>query len=243
MKKIIWQLCYSACFLFVVVIFGASASELNNTVVVPSSTSWWPHSYITESQDLKGTDIELLRSVLAKMGYSLEFTKAPLKRLVNNNDKLALNANYATTYNSERGEKYYFSTPYRKEYVAIYYRDPKFAEMSSLNEIFEYANAISLNTVAYYGEEMEKLSKQYTNKLVHNETSERRMKQLVLGRVDIVLGDQENTDYLISKHAYKSVKRSSIMVVEQDVSFVFLKTSFDNKFIAEFNENLSDILK
>ena len=243
MRKYFRSSLYFSGLLFIVFTSFSYASESSKKVIVPSGIDWQPHSYLTENQELTGNDVELLKTVLNKMGYSLTYAKLPLKRLLINKSGQDVNANFATTYTPERAQLYHFSLPYRKERIAIYYVDSKFDGLTSLNELFQTADSISLNIAGYYGDDFEKLSKKYAFKLAHNETAARRLKQLALKRVELVIGDLDNTDHLISKYEYKDIKRSSVLVVEQDVAFAFKKSSFDKLFIYEFNNHLQEVLK
>ena len=212
--------------------------------VIPFGTDWPPFSYLNKQNELIGSDIELLKNTLNRIGYSLNHLKGvPVKRLVNHNKNLPLNANMATNYTKERALKYHFSNFYRKEKVAVLYVDNKFKELSSIEEFLELAETISINTSANYGDKFEILRQKYQHKFYHSETAFRRLKQLATHRVDIVISDMDNTNILMESPEFKEVEMSSIIVAENDVSFVFLKSEFDEEFLSKFNNALDLELK
>ncbi len=241
LSKPCFPLLFFACWLFVMPVSG-DAVTLKNDVVVPASITWPPYVYVSDDQQLSGPDIDLLRRVLTRIGYSLRHVHVPLKRMMANNDGLGINANFSTTYSAARAEKYYYSIPYRREQVAIFYVADKFDAVTTLAEFFKQARLIALNTAGYFGETFQALSDSHREKLVHSETAQRRLRQLASGRVDIMVGDVPNIEYWIATEGLTGIKQSSFLVSEKDQSYVFLKTAFDEAFMAKFNQVLREEL-
>jgi len=229
--------------LFVLTIASHANSSDSKEVVIPTGIGWPPYAYFDKEGVLTGTDIELMRKALNKIGYSLKHVSGiPIKRLVKHNEFLEINANFATTYSTERAKNYHFSIPYRTEVTAIYYIDKKYDGLKTPEEFLKKAKAVSMNQSAFYGEDFRKLLKQFHYKVYHNETAKRRFMQLLAGRVDIVIADVANTKEILSNGDFDKLRRSDFNVIEQDVSFAFLKSKFNQSFLNDFDKAIAELI-
>ncbi|MFD2168378.1 substrate-binding periplasmic protein [Thalassotalea euphylliae] len=212
-------------------------------VTVPAGSDWKPFSYIDEQGQLKGQDVDILRSTLNHMGYRLTYIPdIPQRRFIDTTGKLGFNALLGATYTAERAEKYHFSEPYRTEKVAVFFLNEELEQAQSLEELLSQGYVGSLNLGAYYGDEFEHLRVKYYHSLFHNETPPRRLKQLLAGRVDFVIDDVDNFTIVFTEAGVNAMKRSPFYVIQTEVRFMFSKEQFEKSFVSQFNANLANVL-
>lgn len=223
--------------------FCVNSKPALQKVVLPVSEGWPPYFFRNNNGFYEGTDISLLSSVLTKMDYSLEFKEdIPIRRLTKYNKGLGFNANVSATFTEERALKYHYSIPYRVENIAVFYINLEFNKFASLEDLIVGSKIGTINLAGYYGKEFEILKSKYKQKLIHSETATRRIKLLMAGRVDYVIGDVKNMEFLLEKNNVTGVRQSSFFVNQQEVSMIFLKTEFDSKFMSNFNKLLKQKL-
>ncbi len=230
--------------LLILMSFGVAASEQNKTVLVSHGLQWHPYAYVNEQGKMSGKDIKVLQTVLHRIGYQLkQVSGLPVRRLTANNKGLGFNAVLGVTYTDKRAATHYFSIPYRKERIGIYVTNPSFLTYQNIEQMLKDKLVGSANLSAFHGKTFEQLSKQYSNQLSHSENARIRLNMLTLGRVDFIVNDIGNMDYLIAETQVKQIFAANFFVVEQDVSFMFLKSAFPTKFIKSFNIALDEELK
>lgn len=230
--------------LFILMSFAVTSSEQKKVVRVSHGLQWHPYAYTNEQGQMSGKDIDVLQTVLNRIGYQLkQISGLPVRRLTTSNKGLGFNAVLGVTYTDKRAETNYFSIPYRKERIGVYVTNPNFLKYQNIEQMLKDKLVGSVNRSAFHGKTFEQLSKQYSNRLSHSENARIRLNMLTLGRVDFIINDMENMDYLIAEAQVKQVLATNFFVVEQDVSFMFLKSEFSAKFIERFNATLHEELQ
>lgn len=217
-----------------------SVPNIDTDVVIPIvGSDYPPYLYKSSDGELYGKDIVLLRDVLRKLGKDLYFVdEIPSKRFVSHNENLGFNAVLAITPNDIRAEKLYFSEPYRKERVFIFFSRPILKRLTSTEEFFKHAGLGGVRMSGYYGDDFKELKLKYSDKLIHVENYHIAMELLLLGRIDFYIGDINNISELRKDSRYSDIMNTSFTVVEQDITFAFLKSKFSESFVERFNIEL-----
>lgn len=242
MKKFNVFLLVSSLFLTSAELRSASVMPEQKQVIVSSRLDWQPYAYVSDTNELKGSDVEILRKTLKPLDLELNHINGiPAKRLSSSNASLGFNTVLAATYNEERANKHYFSIPYRKERIGVFVIDPKLTQYKSMEQLIRAGYIGALNKSGYYGEKFEKLKQSMTDRFFHIGFSERRIEMLRTGRVDFIVNDIEHSNYVTARSGADNLLLSFVFT-EQDVSFMFVKSEFDANFIKRFNTSLKEVL-
>lgn len=222
---------------------SVSDTELqSNQVIVSSSIDWKPFAFIDKSNELKGTDVELLRKILKPLNIHLDHINGiPAKRLSSSNEKLGFNTVLAATYNEQRAQSHYFSIPYRKERIGVFVMSPTLVQYKSMEQLLRAGYLGALNKSGFYGDNFERLKKTMSERFVHIGFSDRRIEMLRAGRVDFILNDIDHNPYAVIKTNAENLVLSFVLI-EQNVSFMFVKSAFREDFIHKFNTSLKEVL-
>lgn len=220
------------------------ATEQNCNIVPALGTDFPPYSYYNESGVLLGSTISIFEQVISDLGCSIDYVKdIPPRRLVNHSKVVGTNVVLGLTPNELRREEYLFSSPFMIERVVFAYKKDEFSNFDNVEDMFKASRSGSMHLSGYYGKSVEQLRAEYKNKLVHTESSKRGLKQVSAGLVDFYIGDEQNLKYWIDELNYTEIRLSRFPVVEQEVCFAFLKSSFSEDFVKRFNiamlENLN----
>lgn len=215
----------------------------HDKVIVSISVPWEPYSYFDRSGELIGSDIDLLKQTMSHMNQTIAYVpNIPLKRLASSKGKLGFNTVLAATYNDDRAKENYFSKPYRTEKIGVYFTNKTFQKYDSVEQLLENKLIGSLNASAYYGAEFERVKTKYASQLYHSESVRRRVKKLIGNRIDFIINDVGTMEYTMSTMGLRDIYQSDFLVIESEVSFMFLKSEFSPRFINEFNQSLTQVL-
>lgn len=221
----------------------SNAYNDHDKVIVSISVPWEPYSYFDKSGELIGSDIDLLRQTMSHMNQTIAYVpNIPLKRLASSKGKLGFNTVLAATYNDERANENYFSKPYRTEKIGVYFTNKEFQKYNSVEQLLENKLIGSLNASAYYGAEFERVKTKYATQLYHSESVRRRVKKLIGNRIDFIINDVGTMEYTKNTMGLQNIYQSKFLVIESEVSFMFLKSEFSPQFINEFNLSLAKVL-
>lgn len=222
----------------------SNSSADHDKVIVSISVPWEPYSYFDKAGELIGSDIDLLRQTMSHMNQTIAYVpNIPLKRLASSKGKLGFNTVLAATYNAQRAKDYYFSKPYRTEKIGVYFSNKAFLKFDSVEQLLKNKLIGSLNASAYYGEEFEQLKTKYAAQFYHSESVRRRVKKLISNRIDFIINDVGTMEYTMRKQGLNNIYQADFLVIESEVSFMFLKSEFSPEFITRFNQSLVKTLE
>lgn len=215
-----------------------------NTVWLSNSIDWPPYAWVDDNKTLRGSDIEILRKTLDKIGFKLDYIQGiPLKRLSKVNNKLGFNAVLAATYTEQRAVDHYFSNPYREESIGLYIGKREFNKFNNLKEMLEAGLVGAYNGAGYYGEDVKALKLAFPNSFYHSETGERRIAMLLANRVDFIIQDIPYVENLYEQNQVLSGLSLHSVLIRQKVRFMFVKQAFEPDFIRGFNSALGQVLE
>lgn len=224
-------------------LINTAVAKGNCNIVAALGGDFPPYIYENAAGEIEGTTIHLFKEVISDLDCSYEKVEnLPSRRLVNNNKVVGTNVVLGLTPNELRKEKYFFSTPFMIERVVFAYKQAKLSHHNNIEDVFKSGLAGAMHFSGYYGEEFEQLKKVYKDKLVHTESSKRGLKQVNEGYVDFFIGDEKNLQHWIKQLNYNEIQLSSFDIVEQEVSFAFLKSSFSKQFVTRFDTVLREKL-
>lgn len=212
-------------------------SECN--FVIPVGDNYYPYMYRDNNNHYTGLDYDLFLRSAKRLACDVEHvSKIPVKRLVSNNKNLPINTVLAVTPNEARKGVYLFSTPYRQETIRPVFLRSKLLEYKTIHSLFRQIDRIGYYESGYYGEEFEKLRQEFKHKLVHIESTRIALEMLKLNRITVFLGDPVNVSYIAEMQGMQNVFVSPLLLVQQDISFAFDKSIFNDGFVNRFNEAL-----
>ena len=226
-------------------VLGNPQKPENIVLAVSEHVDWYPYSYM-ENGKLVGTDIDLLRQVAHRINVNIDMLfDVPQRRLTSQNKHLGFNTVIGATFTQERSQSYWFSLPYRKEIISVFYTNSNFDNFKSLRSLLAASetSTVATNMSAYYGQEFDAVKQDYRHRFAHIETAERRVLMLAKNAIDVIVDDQLNIQSIIKERDIRGVKKANFIVIQQDVCFMFTKSDFDNSFVSRFNDALNLQLK
>jgi len=225
-------------------VFADTYKECLSPLVLSSTINWYPYIYQNPQSETTGTDVELLRIVLQRLGCELEVVTFPERRSALELKKGNLDVWLGASFNNERQANYWYSEQYRYEVNRFAYRnsDTDVANITELKELVNLKKVIAINLAGWYGNEIEKI-KAESNNFVFSDTVGNRLKMLSLKRIDAVIDDDLVLCSEIEKMAVKGLSIHSLILYEAPIYFIFNKASISEKFVKQFNLELASMRK
>ncbi|MTI45732.1 ABC-type amino acid transport substrate-binding protein [Roseibium hamelinense] len=197
---------------------------------------------IVEGTSVSGMDFEVLELILARMGCELEIRIMPWTRHLKGIEDGDVHAASPVAKSPEREEYAYFSIPYLKSREVLFVPPEHRADHTSLREFFEAGKILGAVRDYVYGGDFVALSKEFDTQITVQDTEEPMLKQVAIGRIDAVIGDAFVVTSVISQLGLREeVVRSTTVVSEDDVYFMFSKAAVSLKFIDRFNAELQQM--
>ena len=172
---------------------GMALAHCERSFQMAHSGDYVPYQYTGSDGSLIGLDVDLIAGIMSEMGCRFEVRKLPPKRaqLMLREGKLDLMA--AASITAERHQYAHFSLPYRDEKIVMFARveeAPGFQDLD-LKAAFDRNLIVAAGIGGWYGPEYGALkdSEAARKSLVLNNSTRARIRQLVSGRVTLVLAD------------------------------------------------------
>ena len=172
---------------------GHAGAHCERIFAMAHSGDYVPYQYTREDGGLIGLDVDLLDGIMAEMGCRYQLQKLPPKRaqLMLREGRLDLMA--AASITAERHEYAHFSLPYRDERIVMFARveeAPGFQDLD-LKAAFDRQLIVAAGIGGWYGAEYGRLKDSQAAKqsLVLSNSTQGRIRQLIAGRVTLVLAD------------------------------------------------------
>lgn len=172
---------------------GVCPAELR----VPYNSSWLPYVEVQDAT-VTGTDIELIRKILAAVGTELKLLPLPESRALKQLEHGQIDLLYAASYTKERAQYAWFSAPYRQETNQLIVHQQllqKYPELHSKQGFFILASkrfAGTYNPKGFYGDEFEVLKQRpgVIQRSVAIFDPEQRLELVLSQRADYSIVDQ-----------------------------------------------------
>lgn len=198
---------------FVLLVGCTAKEEKANTVVVGFDNTFVPMGFVDEKNEIVGFDIDLAVEVFNRLNYEVTFQNidwSMKEQALNNKNVDVLWNGYTIT--EERKEKVLFSDPYLdNRQIIITMADSNFASMDDLNnQIVATQAASSALDAIENNEEFIAIIKNQTP--VTYDTYDKALRDLEIGRVQAVVGDEVLLKYYISQRGSEKYK-----ILEEDL--------------------------
>ncbi|MBT1064286.1 transporter substrate-binding domain-containing protein [Bowmanella sp. Y26] len=209
------------------------------------SGDWYPYFYQDKQGQYTGVDIDLLRQALNNMGCKLNIMHLPERRITNDLLSGRIDVAIAATETEERQAQFILSVPYRQQTNVLVYRkaDKRTSALNTVSEMVQQNKLIALNRGGWFGPEVAGiLDSKWARQLMHVETFASRLELLRRGRVDAFIDDQETVLAEIDRLHLNDLCIIPRPVDVADQHYMFSKMHLDDRFISEFNRQLSQLL-
>jgi len=214
---------------------------------------WDPYQYLLTKNDvtrLTGLDIELLRAIFSRMGYSLTFDEVTWRQhqidIANGDRDIAAGA-----FLSEERSKYaYYSDAYRTERNVVYVR-PEDAQVYDFGTPAQWLHLLRTRNIRlgvvdgfYYGADMMSFIDDPANasRIVRVMTDDQNFTNLLEKQVDAIAIDALVGETLVWRHDWsKSARRISEPFFSGDIHVIFSKATTTPEMVASFNQSLAQL--
>ena len=182
--------------------------KTNGKMVVATEGTWAPYTYVDESGNLTGYDVEVARAVAAKLGVEAEFVTGDFDGFLIGLD----NGVYDAVFNcidvtEERAAKYDFSDPYINSTVVLIVAK----ENEEIKSFDDLNGKTTTNTItsSYAG-----AAEEYGANVIGANTFEETINLVLQGRADATLNSQGSYDDYMAVHPDTQLK-----IVDSFVSY------------------------
>jgi polar amino acid transport system substrate-binding protein len=201
---------------------------------------YYPYSFLhSESGELLGNDVSLIANLLNKMGCKHSFIYMTWARTLTEIDKGNVDIGMYAFKNQKREKRFVFTEPYRSESVRIAILNENKAKwtINNLSDFEKYDLLVAADTHVYAGQEYEEFKNMNSGKhIIHIHGIERRVKMLLSGRVDAIIGDPLSIKYEVDKQTKENrYFIDEFIIYNNPVRFIFKKDKFDKAFIERLN--------
>ena len=221
---------------------NAQKDDCSFPLILSTSLDWYPYLYINEEGDSTGSDIELLRKVLKRVGCELDVVHFPERRSLHELKKGNFDIWLGASYNKARASKYHYSVQYRNEINRFAYNadDSALSKVKTFQDIIDLDKIIAINLAGWYGDELEN-SKKTHNNYTYSDTVNKRLKMLNLNRVDVVIDDYAVLCSEVAKGNYKKFAVHPFIIYETPIHFLFNRKTVTLDFVKKFNAVLDEM--
>jgi len=218
----------------------AHFKECRKPVRLSSTSAWFPYIYKNKHGNSIGVDIKLLTKILHRMGCQLKVVHFPERRMLYKPRQGNFDISLGASKNRDRLKYFHYSSPYRKETIKFAYRlnEKDIVDETSLHDIVQLKKIIAINLAGWYGHELEN-EKARSKLFINSDTANKRLKLLVLNRVDIVIDDEIVLCNAIQRLAFSHIKVHPSVLSKAPIHFIFNKKSVSSLFVDKFNKILN----
>ncbi|MCK7615463.1 substrate-binding periplasmic protein [Roseibium sediminicola] len=194
---------------------------------------------IVEGDSVSGMDFEVIEAILDKMGCGLTKVPLPWARHLNAMQNGLVDIASPVTITPERESFARFTDPYITANEILFVATDTDPAYDSLQSFFEAGNRLGVIREYAYGGTYPALSAAYAGQIETTDSLELNLKQLMLGRVDAILGETYVVTAEINKlRAGGKIKPTEVVVASEPNFIMFAKKSVPADFVAAFNTQL-----
>lgn len=226
-----------------------SAADGNclKTLTVSAPKAWPPYSY-EEKGEIKGLDIEILQSLLAKNDLCPRYVNYPSPgRAFAELQKENVDLIFAASMSLERAAIAEVSVPYRQEVISLFATPetitllPDDIPRDTKNYEFLKKWVIAINRGSVFGEGFDAFLKGNSQRIIETVLPYKRINLLQRNRVDFMVEDQLTGLYLIhSRGLENTIIESDVVINDNKVHFMLRKGVFSDVELAAFNQSIHD---
>ncbi len=237
------------CWLLIWCLLGQPlfAAECPVQLRMAYNASWLPYIEVTDEQ-VKGSDIDLIRRLLEQVGSRLQLQFVPEKRAMQMLQQGQVDLLFAASYTPQRAEFAWFSAAYRKEYNVVLVHQqtmqlyPELKQREAFIALAERKFIGAYNPAGYYGNEFERLKQEPAVKhrsLVVYEP-ERRLELVLNQRADYTIVDRDAARIDLQRHpAASQFQILPFYLNEADIHLMLSKKSVPQLCVRAINTVLT----
>jgi len=214
-------------------------AEVCNTTLTLGLGNIWPPYYFEVDSQPRGADIDIVKMLFAQANICLNYRKMPSSaRGMIELEKGNIDFLYAASFSKEREKIGFFSRPYRRETVRIFWRSVgrKYLAGGTLESLFLSGLVVATNRGSFIGNTSEQvLKRQNETAVVSVPTIEQRMMMLRHQRVDFIIEDEVAGLYYIHKEKLKGIELHPYVIYQNDISLMFSR-NISEKTITSINK-------
>lgn len=203
MRPPVWYF-YRALMLFSV---PALAGHCPAQLRMAYNTSWLPYIEVTD-EEIRGTDVQLIRRTLQQAGSSLALRYVPESRAIQMLRQGEIDVLFAASYTKERAEYAWFSQPYRREQNAVLVHRrtvqlyPELKERPYFLMLAARRLVGTFNPTGFYGEDFEQVKQlpAVKQRSLAVFEAERRVELVASRRADYTIVDRDAAHSGLAQH-------------------------------------------
>tara|TARA_R110000737_G_scaffold22022_4_gene40640 strand:+ start:1212 stop:1967 length:756 start_codon:yes stop_codon:yes gene_type:complete len=209
---------------------------------------WFPYQYRNSQQDLVGLDFEIFNIILAKVGYTTEYTELPWKRHLHYIKTGAMDVAMGASLSEERLRYAMFTQAYRQETVKLFVRSGKanIIKLASLTELTSSKYMIGIESGYYYGDEYQELMKttEFQEHIIEVVDIEENVTLLLKGHIDGFLVDPATIKAFSNKYQMNGeFEQHALNIYQAGIHLMFSKASVEPAVVKAIDQAISDLKK
>ncbi|WP_428647631.1 substrate-binding periplasmic protein [Roseibium sp.] len=194
---------------------------------------------IVEADNVSGMDFDVIEAILEKMGCSLKKVPLPWARHLKAMQNGQVDIASPVTMTPERAAFARFTKPYIVANEVLFVAADTDVTYDNLAAFFSKGYRLGVIREYAYGGDYPDLRDIYAGQIETTDSLELNLKQLLLGRVDAILGET----YVVSAEIRKlrlagKVKSTGVVVASEPNYIMFARKSVPAAFVAAFDAEL-----
>ncbi len=209
---------------------------------------WYPYLYRNNQQKLIGLDVEILNIILAKTGYSSEYTELPWNRHLHYLKTGEIDVAMGVSLNEERSRYAAFTKPYRQETIKLFVKTgaTESIDLATLSDLSKSDYMIGAESGYYYGDEYQQLMKttEFQRRIVKATDIEENVALLLKGHIDGFLVDTETAKAFSNKYQVKGeFEPHPLNIYQADIHIMLSKKSVAHSIVEKMNNAIGELKK
>lgn len=222
--------------------YGAETT-CDRPLIVGYSGDWFPY-FSKSGKSYAGTDFQLLRRTLMRMGCTLNVLPMTEARSLIEQKKGSFDISIGASLTSARQRDFIYSSAYRRESIGLLARNQSgLPERLNLKTVLERNYKIAINEAGYFGPKVDVARKIFSDNFRYSFDLASRMTMLLDGNVNAVIDDYTalciELNRLPPSQAFILLDET---LHESDIYFIFSKLTTSKAFVANFNKALAQEL-
>lgn len=207
---------------------------------------WYPYQYRNSQQELLGLDFEIFNAILAKAGYSSEYTELPWKRHLHYIKTGEMDVAMGASKTEERSRYAEFTQAYRKETVKLYVRKGQSThiDLNTLADLSTSKFMIGIESGYYYGDEYQALMKttEFQEHIIEVVDIEENVTLLLKGHIDGFLVDPATIKAFANKYQMQNeFEQHSLSVYQSDIHIMLSKQSVSQSMVKKLDDAIGEL--
>jgi polar amino acid transport system substrate-binding protein len=207
---------------------------------------WPPYQYLSENNQAKGVQINLLNRLAEEANCVLNYVQQPFSKNIADIQSGHIDMMADTTVTQQRQNFAYFSAPYRHEILLLYVKKEQVAHCKNraLSEIMNKQFRLGLTQGNLYGVEVEAIQqgKSYNNSIVYLKENRDALTYLLNDEIDGFFEDPIVLAYELKKrNLVGQIKSCRIEIYAGDVSLMFSRKTVKQEIVKRFDRALEKV--